>query len=84
MLTTMAMLNKLEGLCRKVQLATSSVQLLDEVIEDDAAKHSIMVFDIEHFNPDCRLFLFPNWLATKDNNIVLCRSGFRRVLANEI
>ncbi|OBZ80472.1 hypothetical protein A0J61_11479 [Choanephora cucurbitarum] len=65
---------------------------IDDVI-DDSAEYSITVYDIEQFDPFVSSansgrvrssFLFPNWLATRDNNIVLCQSGSRRVLASEI
>ncbi|OBZ90447.1 hypothetical protein A0J61_01518 [Choanephora cucurbitarum] len=65
---------------------------IDEVI-DDSAEYSITVYDIEQFDPSVSSansgrvrssFLFPSWLTTKKNNIILCQSGSRRVLASEI
>ncbi|OBZ64544.1 hypothetical protein A0J61_11952, partial [Choanephora cucurbitarum] len=65
---------------------------IDDVI-DDSAEYFITVYDIEQFDPSVSSansgrvrpsFLFPNWLVTRDNNIVLCQSESRSVLVDEI
>ncbi|KAI8360860.1 hypothetical protein EDC96DRAFT_226949 [Choanephora cucurbitarum] len=62
-------------------------------VTDDSAEYTMTFYDIEQFDPPVpsanpsrvpSSFLFPSWLTTKDNNIVLCQSGSRSVLASEI